>query len=339
MKEVLLQVKGLSKSFADKKILDNLSFDVFQGEIFCVLGPSGCGKSTLLKALTGLESSQGTISLNGEDITTRPTEKRQMGIVFQDYSLFPHLNVEKNITFGLKRCTHQECQEEVDSLLKLIGLENYHKKMPHQLSGGEQQRVAIARALAHKPQIILFDEPFSNLDVTLRKSLRAELKKILKEKQITSIFITHDQEEAFDLGDRIAIVHQGRFEQVATGSELYNFPETEFIANFIGSGNYITGKYHDHTVSTVLGEFKVETPLNKENVRVYIPSSAIEISSQKNNGLIPFDVTRSSFRGDFFSFDLKCQEEELRDIKTKHTPNELGRLFLKVDPNYVKKFF
>lgn len=346
MNRPVLTVSQLTKHYDGKSVLSGLDFEVKSGEIFCVLGPSGCGKSTLLRTLAGLEESEGEIILDGKTLQSQdvflPTEKRQMGIVFQDYSLFPHLNVEKNIKFGIN-VKKQNATLITHDLLNLVGLKGHERKYPHELSGGEQQRVAIARALAHSPKLLLFDEPFSNLDVTLRRNLRSELKSILKENGITAIFITHDQEEAFDLGDTIAILHEGRFQQIGKGSDLYNFPETLFIADFIGSGNYLQSTLtKDHCAQTILGNFKLDHEQVKAlptKCRLYIPSSAIEISSYEKEGFFEFDVINSSFRGDFFSFDLKRGEDILRGIKSKKLPNSLGRLFLKIDTNYIQKAF
>ncbi len=350
MSEKFLKVENLSKSYGDKLILDNLNFNVNQGEIFCVLGPSGCGKSTLLKALAGLEKAAGNIYLDQKEIQTSgaylPTEKRQMGLVFQDYSLFPHMSVEKNILFAFehqKRFHKSENKEQVMSLLQTVGLKGHEKKFPHELSGGEQQRVAIARAIAQSPKLLLLDEPFSNLDISLRRELRGELRRILKDKNITSIFITHDQEEAFDLGDRIAILNQGKFEQVGSGNDLYNFPQTHFVSRFIGSGNFLkVQSVCENHVETSLGQFEVDNLTRGEDIqslRVYIPSSAIKLKSKPKDNMVAFDVIKSSFRGDFFSFDLKRDDEILYDIKSKKVPDSLGRLYLKVDPHYIKKVF
>lgn len=346
----LLNVKNLYKSYFNKNILNNLSFQVNHGEIFCVLGPSGCGKSTLLQVLSGLVEGQGEIRLQNEvlqdDNRFLTTEKRQIGIVFQNYSLFPHMSVEKNIAFGLP--SQKNAHHEISKLLELIKLSGYQKKYPHELSGGEQQRVAIARALAHSPKLLLFDEPFSNLDVALRKRLRFDLKRILKENNITAIFITHDQEEAFDMGDRIAILNQGKFEQIGTGSDLYNFPQSLFVSHFMGSGNFVSAKLIEQgesslTFKTIFDEYVIPVPQNfihdQESYWMYLPSSAIELCSQEVEGSISFDVIESSFRGDFFNFNLAKDNEVINNIKSKKVPNSLGRLFLRVDSHYMKTFF
>lgn len=332
-----LEVKNLNKDYDGHSVLSDLNFSVKQGEIFCILGPSGCGKSTLLRALSGLTPSSGEIILNGRDLQHIPIEKREMGLIFQDYSLFPHLNVEKNISFGMR----EKSRGRVNEWLEVVGLKGKNKKYPHELSGGEQQRVALARALAYGPKLLLLDEPFSNLDFNLRTELRLELKRILKEKNMTAIFITHGQEEAFDIADRIAILNHGRFEQVGTGSELYNFPQTRFTAEFIGSRNFLKGEVSENSIKTVIGPLDRPTSIEKTSseVKVYIPSSAIRVYSKEREGTHPFEVVQSSFRGDFFAFTLKRESDFLYEIKSKNTPDSLGNVHLLFDRSYLKTFF
>jgi sulfate transport system ATP-binding protein len=238
-------VLGISKSFGDATVLDNIHFGVDQDEIVVLLGASGSGKTTLLRIIAGLEmADQGMIVLHGKNVTGLPARERGAGVIFQSYALFPKMTVEKNIGYGLKirRKKRKEIREKVDELVELVSLGEHRKKYPSQLSGGQQQRVAIARALASEPEVLLFDEPFGALDAQIRATLRREIRALLKQINVPSIFITHDQEEALELGDRVAVLNAGRLEQIGTPFEVYNRPATEFVATFLGAANILEGK-------------------------------------------------------------------------------------------------
>src|SRR5437588_1384519 len=241
---VAASVQSLSKRFKESRVLDDVSFDVAEGESLVLLGASGSGKTTILRIIAGLERPDtGRVILHGKDVTDLPARERGVGVIFQAYALFPRMTVEKNIGYGLKirRQPRKERRETVNRLLKLVQLEEHRKKYPWQLSGGQQQRVAIARSLAYKPQVLLFDEPFGALDAQTRVHLRREIHALLKQVKVPAIFITHDQEEALELGDRIAVINAGRIEQIGTPDEVYNKPETEYVATFLGAANLLLG--------------------------------------------------------------------------------------------------
>ncbi len=241
---VAASVRGISKSFKRSRVLEDVSFDVAEGESLVLLGASGSGKTTILRVIAGLEQpDSGYVILHGNDVTDLPSRERGVGVIFQSYALFPRMTVEKNIGYGLKirRRPRRERKETVNRLLQLVQLEAHRHKYPWQLSGGQQQRVAIARTLAYKPQVLLFDEPFGALDAQTRVHLRREIRTLLKQVKVPSIFITHDQEEALELGDRIAVLNNGHLEQIGTPDEVYNHPETEYVATFLGAANLLLG--------------------------------------------------------------------------------------------------
>ena len=241
-------IAGVSKSFGDATVLENINFSVDEDEIVVLLGASGSGKTTILRIIAGLEMpDSGMVILHGKNVTSQPARLRGTGVIFQSYALFPKMTVEENIGYGLRlrRKKRKEVREVVDGLIELVHLEDHRKKYPSQLSGGQQQRVAIARALAYKPEVLLFDEPFGALDAQIRTTLRREIRGLLKQIKVPSIFITHDQEEALELGDRIAVLNRGRLEQIGTPFEVYNQPQTEHVATFLGSANIMEGTMSD----------------------------------------------------------------------------------------------
>ncbi len=255
----MLKVDSIQCDYGSQTILDSLSFHVNEGDICCLLGPSGCGKTTALRAIAGFQPlSHGQITLGDQLLSNSEfqlePEQRQIGMVFQDYALFPHLTVGDNIRFGIQKLPEQEQSKIVASLLDLIKLETIAKRFPHELSGGQQQRVALARALAPNPRLLLLDEPFSNLDVDLRRHLNLEVRDILKEVGTSAILVTHDQEEAFAFGDHIGLLHEGRLQQWDTPFNLYHEPCNRFVANFIGQGGLLPGMSIDqHHIKTELG--------------------------------------------------------------------------------------
>src|SRR6266487_5105149 len=241
---VAASVVGVSKRFGKTSVLENISFDVAEGESLVLLGASGSGKTTILRIIAGLEQpDKGRVFLHGKDVTDLPARERGVGVIFQSYALFPRMTGERNIAFGLRirRRPRKERKKIVNDLLKLVQLEEHRKKYPWQLSGGQQQRVAIARTLAYKPQVLLFDEPFGALDAQTRVHLRREIRALLRQVKVPSVFITHDQEEALELGDRIAVLNNGHLEQIGTPDEVYNHPQTEFVAMFLGAANLLLG--------------------------------------------------------------------------------------------------
>ncbi|HEV8591859.1 MAG TPA: ABC transporter ATP-binding protein [Pyrinomonadaceae bacterium] len=252
-------VMNVSKAFGKAQVLENIGFSVDEDEIVVLLGSSGSGKTTILRIIAGLEMpDSGHVVLHGRDVTELPARLRGTGVIFQSYALFPKMNVEENIGYGLRirGRKRKEIRETVEGLISMVHLEDHRRKHASQLSGGQQQRVAIARALAYKPEVLLFDEPFGALDAQIRASLRREIRTLLKQINVPSIFITHDQEEALELGDRIAVLNAGRLEQIGTPYEVYNNPATEHVATFLGAANLIMGKIEDGAFSS--GEIKVD---------------------------------------------------------------------------------
>ncbi len=248
--------RNLSKSFNGQPVVQDVSFSVAPGHILALLGPSGCGKTTTLRLIAGFEQlDEGSIEIDGQSVAGSgrniPPEKRRAGMVFQDYAIFPHLSVFKNIAFGLPR--GEDKNRRVQEILALVGLEGLGERMPHELSGGQQQRVALARALAPSPAVLLLDEPFSNLDAALRVDVRQDVKNLLKQSGTTAVFVTHDQEEALFLGDEIAVMNNGRLEQVGPAETVFHQPRTRFVAQFMGQTDFIAGIVQGDGVQTALG--------------------------------------------------------------------------------------
>jgi iron(III) transport system ATP-binding protein len=255
----LLEVRDIRQAYDSRPVLDALSFTLEQGAIVCLLGPSGCGKTTVLRCIAGFEPvSSGEVKLHGETMSrpglTVPAERRRIGMVFQDYALFPHLTVERNVGFGLHALAPHDRNTRVAELLEQVELRHLATRYPHELSGGQQQRVALARALAPRPELLLLDEPFSNLDVEMREQLSLEVRDVLKQQKTTAILVTHDQHEAFNIADEVGIMLQGRIEQWDTPYRLYHEPRTRFVADFVGQGVFLPGTVVDaKTVRVELG--------------------------------------------------------------------------------------
>jgi len=240
-----LELKGINKSFGSSRIVNNLDLEIKDGEFLTILGPSGCGKTTTLRMVAGFETpDNGQILLNDENITQLPPYKRNVNTVFQNYALFPHLNVQQNIAFGLqqKNKSKSEIDRRVDEMLELVQMTAFKTRKPSEMSGGQQQRVAIARAIAPDPEILLLDEPLGALDLKLRKQMQFELKSLHNELKKTFVYVTHDQEEALTMSDRIAVMNNGIIEQLSDSQTLYNLPKTKFVAGFIGEANLIPVK-------------------------------------------------------------------------------------------------
>ena len=248
MAETFLKLDNVSKSFKDNQVVKGVDLAFDKGEFVSLLGPSGCGKTTILRMIAGFEApTSGTIVVDGKDITGLPPNQRKIGMVFQAYALFPNMNVADNIGFGLKisGVPRPEREARVEEMLRLIGLPGYGKRFPFELSGGQQQRVALARALAPRPRMLLLDEPLSALDAKIRVSLREEIRAIQRELGITTVFVTHDQEEALSISDRIVVMNAGKVEQFGTPFDIYNRPQTRFAATFVGTLNTIHAKVVD----------------------------------------------------------------------------------------------
>jgi iron(III) transport system ATP-binding protein len=255
--DVVLELDDLRKSYGAEPVVEGLSLSVREGEILTLLGPSGCGKTTTLRLIAGLERPNGgEVRLNGRSVsgsTFVPPEERGVGVVFQEFALFPHLTARENVAFGLKDRPKDEVDQRVDELLELVDLSGQGDSYPDQLSGGQQQRVALARSLAPEPEILLLDEPFSNLDVDLRVEMREEVRQIIKETGVTAISVTHDQEEALSISDRVAVMNDGEIEQVGDPEGVFQHPESRFVAAFLGYASFIPGYVSGDVVETDLG--------------------------------------------------------------------------------------
>lgn len=305
-----LIIKNLAHSYDRQMTFENIELEVHRGEIFCLLGPSGCGKSTLLGCIAGFNQvNQGEIILGEVNITQTRAERRDIAMVFQDYALFPHLNVFKNISYGLMNIDKTKHESIVREMLELVKLPTVGHKFPHELSGGEQQRVSIARALARSSSLILFDEPFSNLDPERRRELRYELKDLLHKRGLTAIFVTHDQQEAFDLADKIGVMNNGKIHQVGKPEELYQNPKSFFVADFLGSRLFIPAR--------VVGLDKVDTPLGLIQLRlnaidypvdtklsIYVPKAALSTEKTGTSLELGFKVQRKVFLGEQHNYFL-----------------------------------
>ena len=298
----LIEFKNIVKSFDGNVVLKGINLDIYENEFVTLLGPSGCGKTTLLRILGGfLDADEGEVLFDGEDISKVPAYKREINTVFQRYALFPHLNVYDNIAFGLKlkKQSKDVIEQKVNRMLSLIGLEGYGKRDVSLLSGGQQQRVAIARALVNEPGVLLLDEPLSALDKALRKEMQYELKRIQQEVGITFIFVTHDQEEALTMSDKIVVMQDGNIQQIGTPTEIYNEPVNEYVAHFIGESNIFDGiMKDDYLVSFDDKDYKCADHGFRKNelVDVMIRPEDLEIV-QRGRGIIPGEVKFVLFKG------------------------------------------
>ena len=293
--------KNINKSFGSLHVLKGINLEVEKGELLTLLGPSGCGKSTLLRCLAGLEEVQeGQIFLEDQDITNLDARLRQIGMVFQQYSLFPNMTVEQNLAFGLKiqKLSKEEMKEEITKALKMIGMEDKRNSYPNQLSGGQQQRVALARAIVTKPKVLLLDEPLSAIDAKLRKNLQIEIRRIQKELNITTIFVTHDQDEAMIMSDRICLLNEGEIEQLGKPIDIYTEPKTKFAAGFIGNYNVLDPSAFSWLTGVKLGD----------EDSVAIRPETIAISREKPNRANAYEwqgtVLESRSRGNVLRYTI-----------------------------------
>ena len=283
----VIALEGLTKNFGAVTAVEDLELEVSRGEILGILGPSGCGKTTTLRLIAGFEEpDRGTVWLNGQKVAGegawRPPERREVGVVFQDYALFPHLNVAANVSFGLQKVPRRGRKARLQEMLELVGLAGLEKRYPHQLSGGQRQRVALARALAPLPVVLLLDEPFSNLDAEMRGEVRLEVRSILKRLGATAVFVTHDQEEAFVFADRVAVMNNGRLEQVDDPEALYNHPATRFVADFVGHGNFLPATVSGGLAETELGPLRIPGDEGDGDGRVLVRPHDIMLKRAEN---------------------------------------------------------
>ncbi|MBK5107525.1 MAG: putative 2-aminoethylphosphonate ABC transporter ATP-binding protein [Anaerolineales bacterium] len=302
-----LVIENITKTFGELVALNDISLSVEEGEFVCLLGPSGCGKTTLLRIIAGLEQQNvGQVYQSGEDISRKPPRDRDFGIVFQSYALFPNLTAEENIAYGLenRKVPKDEIQSRVAELLELIGLPDVGKKFPSKLSGGQQQRVALARALAPSPGLLLLDEPLSALDARVRISLRIEIKHLQHRLGITTVFVTHDQEEALVMADRIVVMDQGTIEQVGNAEQIYRSPASPFVANFVGMMNFIPAVIGDEPNQLMIGSISLEGDIPEglnpgDALTLAIRPEEIQIASQASGlkNLSPATVIETEFLG------------------------------------------
>lgn len=295
----IIRFANVTKSYdSSVRAVEDLSFAVEPGTLLALLGASGCGKTTTLRLLAGLERpDSGEIWLNGELVSSKQhwiePEKRAIGMVFQDYALFPHMSVQANIAFALKKMARREKNERIAAMLDLVGLPNMGKRFPHQLSGGQQQRVALARALAPAPTVVLLDEPFSNLDAALRKSTRTEVRQILKAAGTTTVFVTHDQEEALSIADQVAVMRGGHLLQIGTPREVYLQPRQKAVAAFVGDANFINGYARGDVAETEIGNIPLLQP-QEGQVEVLLRPEMLSLEADDNS---PYQVQHVQFLG------------------------------------------
>jgi len=324
-----LVVKGLAKSFGDVRALREISFTLGRGEFLTLLGPSGCGKTTTLRLIAGFERPDaGKITLDGRSIVNDPPEDRQLGFVFQTYALFPHMNVAKNIAYGARLNRSISTKRRVGELLDLVDLKGFERRKPAELSSGQRQRIALARALAPRPRLLLLDEPLSALDAKLRESLRAQIRHIQQELALSTLYVTHDQEEALSLADRIAVMRSGMIEQIATPQQVYEHPQTEFVASFVGRANRFSGTVtatKDGLISVKVGEFLFslirEEGLSDDlrdsqltpgdHVSLFVKEERLQLTEMRENA-ISAQVALVEYRGETSIVYLKTQIGSLR---------------------------
>jgi iron(III) transport system ATP-binding protein len=344
-----VELDGLQLSLGGQRILDGVTLDVADGECVSLLGPSGCGKTTTLRAIAGfVRSHSGTVRIGGEPVDDRPPHRRNVGLVFQDYALFPHLRVLDNVAFGLRKLHDAARRQRAVEMLELVGLAAHAARYPHELSGGQQQRVALARALAPSPRLLLMDEPFSNLDVEMRERLGAEVRRILKASGTTAVLVTHDQQEAFAIADRIGVMHRGRLEQWDRPYELYHRPATRYVADFIGEGVFLPATVLDpQRVAIELGELRGDIPLPCHqgcgtcgrgcHVDVLLrPDDVVHDDSSA----LTAEVVRKVFRGGDFVYTLRLDSgREVLALVPSHHDHDIGeRIGIRLDADHVITF-
>jgi putative spermidine/putrescine transport system ATP-binding protein len=305
-----LELIELTKTFGSTAAVDAISLTVPAGELVAFLGPSGCGKTTTLRMVAGfVDPTSGTIRVQGRDITELAPNKRDMGMVFQSYALFPHMSVNRNIAFGLhaRRVPRSEVAGRVSAALDLVGLTGMGERYPRQLSGGQQQRVALARVLALRPKLLLFDEPLSNLDAKLRIQMRHEIRRLQKEVGITALFVTHDQEEAMTIADRIVVINKGRVEQAGSPAEIYDNPATRFVADFIGTANLISGEVSQRRFRSSRGlelPLPASVPMESGSMALAIRPEKIDIIQSPEAGMLTGTITRTTRLGSIVEYEV-----------------------------------
>ncbi|MET0172388.1 MAG: ABC transporter ATP-binding protein [Agrobacterium vaccinii] len=341
-----LRLHAVGKRFGGRDVLTGIDLSVMRGEVICLVGRSGCGKSTLLRIIAGVETPDaGSVTMNGQEIAGPATfmepEKRRIGFVFQDYALFPHLTVEQNVLFGLKGMPKAQAKARAADMIEHVRLADLAKRYPHTLSGGEQQRVALARALAPKPEILLMDEPFSNLDRGLRDSVREETLALLRELKTTAIMVTHDPEEALSAGDRVVLMQEGRVVQIGTGYEVHDNPVSRYAADFFCAFNKVEGTVRNGHVKTPLGDFPHNGTLAEGSpAYAYIRPSAISISRAGGEGDVAGRITSRVFMGEIeqVSVNVDGLAQDLRVRSMRRSPVNVDTVRLSIEKESVLMF-
>ena len=338
-------IKDAVKYYDDFRALNGVSLTINEGEFFTLLGPSGCGKTTLLRMIAGFNSIEGgEIRFGDKLINDVPAHKRDIGMVFQNYAIFPHLNVEENVAYGLKArgVAKDEIAKRVKEALELVKISHLATRKPNELSGGQQQRVALARAFVIEPSVLLMDEPLSNLDAKLRVEMRTVIKKLQKRLGITTIYVTHDQEEALAISDRIAVMKDGNIMQIGTPSEIYAKPENPFVAGFIGVSNFVDCEVKDNDIVDIKGEIEIKVPLRKEYTGSAKLSARPEQLFFSTKGM-PGRVTLSTFLGDYIEYEVLLDDgqnliinEYTKDTSDVHQDGE--RVFISFDPEKISLY-
>jgi iron(III) transport system ATP-binding protein len=342
----VLAVQDVHCEIAAQPVVRGVSFQLQPGELGCLLGPSGCGKTTLLRAIAGFQPlSSGRIELRAREVSTHrtcmPPEARGIGFVFQDLALFPHLNVDDNVGFGLQRLPRSERSARVDETLLLLGLQDYGARYPHELSGGQQQRVALARSLAPRPDLLLLDEPFSSLDAHLRTAMRLELKRVLTQLGMAALLVTHDQDEAFAFAQRIGVMQQGRLEQWDAPYDVYHRPASPFVAHFVGEGRFLRGRVRaDGLIDCALGSLRASSGNDLPAggaVKVLVRPDDVQPTTRDG---IEADVVAVEFRGAETFYGLRLHNgEEISALFPSHQQHAVGdRLAIRLDLEHVVAF-
>ena len=320
MKKSEVKFIDVTKKFKETIAVDNVSCSLEPGTLTTILGPSGCGKTTSLRLIAGLErATQGSIFIDDEDVTLLPATDRDVSMVFQSYALFPHMSVVENVSYGLKmiNAPKEEYIQKSFETLKLVGLENYENRMPSELSGGQQQRVAVARAIVLEPKVLLFDEPLSNLDAKLRRQVREDIRELQQKLEVTTIYVTHDQEEALAISDKVIVMNNAIIAQEGTPKDLYNNPKTSFVANFIGDANIVKAQIetrNENNYDINFGGIQMKISANidlKDSVSIAIRPETIEIIKEKTNNCMKAKIINASYVGNSYQYVVSSSVSEL----------------------------
>jgi iron(III) transport system ATP-binding protein len=347
MKKAEVKFENITKKFNETTAVDNVSCKFEAGTLTTLLGPSGCGKTTSLRIIAGLErATSGKILVDNEDVTLLPATDRDVSMVFQSYALFPHMSVIENVSYGLKmiNINKEEYIEKALETLKLVNLEGYENRMPSELSGGQQQRVAVARAIVLKPKVLLFDEPLSNLDAKLRRQVREDIREIQQKLGVTTIYVTHDQEEALAISDKVIVMNKAVIAQEGSPKDLYNFPKNKFVANFIGDANDVTADIIDkqsNIYELKLAEMNVKIEINRDlndKVSLALRPEKIKINRTKNENCIYASIKSASFVGSSYQYILSSKIGELYVVSGDTTDIfKVGEeVFLSIDEKDIK---